>query len=56
MTVTEVPGRVVAAIARRRRRAKASLPALPATWERELVIRAPRAGDLVSGRPGSEAA
>ncbi len=56
MTVTEVPASVVAAIARRRRRRRGPLPALPDTWDRELVIHAPRAGDLVAGKPGSEAA
>ena len=56
MIVTEVPASVVAAIARRRRRRRGSFPALPATWDRELVIDAPRAGDLVVGKPGSEAA
>ncbi len=56
MTLKHASATVLGAFTRRRRRTKASLPPLPERWDRQLVVDAPRASELVAATAGSAAA
>ncbi len=56
VTVKDLTASVVAAVTRRRRRPRAWLAPLPERWDRQVVVAAPRASELVARTPGSEAA
>ncbi len=55
VTVKDLTASVVAAVTRRRRE-RPWLAPLPKRWDRQVVVAAPRASELVAGTPGSEAA